>query len=155
MHNDCLLAYSTEIPNRAGLLSGLVPESVRGDAVMERVTEFIETEVRPAIKVEVVSVSRLGRFVEDRQGSRRIRVEFASQVQAAAVLRAAFHLKSFNQSRKRERKQSVGLDPFLSKEELSYKLQLDEKFRAEKKKGTPRVYFRRCRLFANGVELLP
>ena len=39
-------------------------------------------------------------FSETVQGSRRRKVEFASEVQAAAILKAAHHLKSANLSQK-------------------------------------------------------
>ena len=100
-------------------------------------------------------MSRKGRYSEQMQGSRRLRVELASEVQASAVLRAAFHLKTYNQSRKRERKPPVGLDPFLPGEEVVIKSKLKSKFDAERAKGTPKVFFRGCRLFANGQEVFP
>ena len=59
---------------------------------LDQVTEFIKAEVRPAVQVKAVSVSRMGPYSEQMQGSRRLRVELASEVQASAVLRAAFHL---------------------------------------------------------------
>ena len=95
----------------------------------------------------------MGRFSEAVQGSRRLRVEFASQVQASAVLRAAFHLKAFNLKLKSSGKQAVGLDPFLSKEEVAVKLKLKSRFEAERAKGTPKVYFRGCHLFGRYAAL--
>ena len=76
-------------------------------------------------------------------------------MQAAAVLRAAFHLKAFNEKLKRSNKQPIGLDPFLSKEEVAVKLRLKGRFDSERAKGTPKVFFRGCHLFVNGREVLP
>ena len=77
------------------------------------------------------------------------------EVQAAAVLRAAFHLKAYNLSRKREGKQPVGFNPFLTNEEVAIKHKLKSKFDAERAKGTPKVFFGGCCLFANGQEGFP
>ena len=140
---------------RSILLAGLVSEGVNGQQAAEQVAEFIRSEVQPALPVDVVSVARMGRFSEQMQGSRRLKVEFASEVQASAVLRAAFHLKAFNQKLKKSGKQPVGLDPFLSKEEVALKLRLKSRFDAERAKGTPKVYFRGCHLFVSGREVLP
>ena len=70
------------------------------------------------------------------------------------MLRAAFHLKAFNLKLKSSGKQPVGLDPFLSKEEVAIKMRLKSKFEAERAKGA-KVYFRGCHLFVNGREVLP
>ena len=144
---------SKQEASRSVLLAGLLPEEVQGSEVLEQVREFIREEVQPAIEVEVVSVSRMGRYSEDVQGSRRIKVEFATAVQAQAVLRAAFHLKAFNISRKKEGDRPVGLDPFLTQAELAIKRKLKGVFDSERAKGTPKVFWRGCRLFANGQEL--
>ena len=50
---------------------------------------------RGAVQVEVVSGKK--GTVEQMQGSRRLRVEFASEEQGFAVLRAVFQLKIYNQ----------------------------------------------------------
>ena len=71
------------------------------------------------------------------------------------MLRAAIHLKAFNQKLKRSGKLPVGLDPFLSKEEVALKLRLKSRLDAEQAKGTPKVYFRGCHLFVSGREVLP
>ena len=133
----------------------MLPEEVQGSRALEQVREFVRAEVQPAVEVEVVAVSRLGRYSEDIQGSRRIRVEFASAVQAQAVLRAAFHLKAFNLSRRAGGDKPIGLDPFLTQTGLAIKriAKLKGLFDAERAKGTPKVFFRGCKLFANGQEL--
>ena len=139
--------------SRCVLIAGLLPEEVQGSRALEQVRDFVREEVQPAIEVEVVAVSRMGRYSEDIQGSRRIRVEFASAMQAQAVLRAAFHLKAFNLSRRASQGKPVGLDPFLTQTELSIKRKLKGLFDAERAKGTSKVFWRGCRLFANGQEL--
>lgn len=144
---------SKQEASRSVLFAGLLPEEVQGSRVLEQVRDFVRAEVQPSIEVEVVSVSRMGRYSEDIQGSRRIKVEFASAVQAQAVLRAAFHLKAFNVIRKQGGTKPVGLDPFLTQAELAIKRKLKGLFDAERAKGTPKVFWRRCKLFANGQEL--
>ena len=52
-------------------------------------------------------------------------------------------------------KKPVGLDPFLSQEEVALKLRLKSRCDAERAKGTPKVYFRGCHLYVNGREVLP
>ena len=79
---------------------------------MQIVQEFVRSEVQPSVEVQVVSVSRMGAYSEQRQGSHKLRVEFASNVQARAVLRATFHLKTYNQTRKAEGHRVVGLETF-------------------------------------------
>ena len=92
----------------------------------------------------------LGRYSED---IKRIRAEFASAVQAQAVLRAAFYLKAFNLSRKGGGERPVGLDLFNTQTELAAKRKLKGLFDSERAKGTPKVFWRGCKLFANGQEL--
>ena len=98
-------------------------------------------------------MSRMGRYSEDMLSSRRIKVEFASAVQAQAVLRAAVNLKAFNISKKKAGERPVGIDPFLTAKELAIKGRLKGLFDSERAKGTPKVFWRGCRLFANGQEL--
>ena len=139
--------------SRSVLIAGLVPEGVSGSQALEQVREFISSEVQPTIEVEVVAVSRMGRYSEDMLSSRRIKVEFASAVQAQAMLRAAFNLKAFNLSKKKAGERPVGIDPFLTAKELAIKGRLKGLFDSERAKGTPKVFWRGCRLFANGQEL--
>ena len=47
----------------------------------------------------------------------------------------------------------VGVDPFLTQTELAAKRKLKGLFDSERAKGTPKVFWRGCRLFANGQEL--
>ena len=84
-------------------------EGVVGSRALEQVREFISSEVQPTIKVEVVAVSRMGRYSEDMLSSCRIKVEFATTVRAQAVLRAAFNLKAFNISKKKAGERPVGI----------------------------------------------
>ena len=73
--------------------------------------------------------------------------------QAQAVLRAAFYLKAFFRNMKEGGAKTVGLDPFLSQSELAIKRKLKGLFDSERAKGTPKVFWRGCKLFANGQEL--
>ena len=49
----------------------------------------------------------------------------------------------------------MGLDSFLSTDEVAVKYELKSRFDAERAKGTPMLFVRGCHLFANGRELLP
>ena len=140
---------------KAVLIAGLVPEGVGDEDALKEASKFIKTEVRPAVEVEVVSVSRMGKFSEAVQGSRRLKVEFATASQASAVLRAAYHLKTYNLGQKSAGKGSVGIDPFLTKEEVGIKHKLKQRFDQERARGTPKVFFRGCHLFVNGREVKP
>ena len=60
--------------NRSILIAGLVPEGVSGQQAAEQVAEFVKSQVQPALPVDVVSVARMGRFSEQMQGSRRLKV---------------------------------------------------------------------------------
>ena len=54
---------------------------------------------------------------------------------------------------KQEGKHTVGIDPFLTKEELEMKRKLKGRFDQERAKGTSKVFWRGCRLFVSGLEV--
>ena len=74
-------------------------------------------------------------------------------MQAQVVLRAAALFDAHNQRQKQKGSRTVGLDPFLTGEELVIKCKLKGLFDSERAKGTPEVFWKGCRLFANGNEL--
>ena len=82
-----LKAQASEQPVRKSvLLAGLIAEGVSAADAAETVQAFLMKQVQPRVQIEVVSVSRMGSFSAQGEGDRRLRVDFASEVQAQAVL---------------------------------------------------------------------
>ena len=137
---------------RAVLISNLVDEDKTGHGLLASVQEFLTEEVDPAANIHVQEVQRMGKF-EEGKGHRRIRVVLGSTSEAEAVLRAARNLKSFNQQRKDTGKRAVGIDPFLSKEELGKKQKLWPAWQEARKRRAPKTYWKGACLFVEGQEV--
>lgn len=135
------------------LLAGLVDESTEGQQLVDTVQNFLVKEVNPAKAIKVSEVQRMGHQEEGRS-PRRLKVILSSAAEAEAVIRAAKNLKAFNAARKQQGQTAVGLDPFLSKEDLKQKQALMHKWLEARKAGT-RPYWRGCRLFVGGKEVQP
>ena len=79
-------------------------------------------------------------------------------LRSAAVLRAASAactLRTFNEGRKADGDCPVGVDQFLSREEQDIKQQLRGKWVKARQKKAPKTFWRGCRLFVEGTEVLP
>lgn len=142
-------------PSQSITVSGLVKEGTEGQELVAQVSNFITSHINPACEVNVVGVDRLGRLDEGKEGHRRVKVTLGSAAEAAAVLRAARNLKSFNSERKQQGDRPVGVDQFLSREEQEKKQQLWGKWVEARKQQTPKTFWKGCRLFVEGTEVLP
>ena len=57
--------------------------------------------------------------------------------------------------RKEAKEATVGLDPFLSKEDLQKKQALRSQWQQARKEGKPKTFWRGCKLFVDGKEVQP
>lgn len=148
------VAAATAEPASAILISSLVDEEKQGSVLLDHVQSFLDAQVNPAVRITVQAVERMGRF-EEGKGARRVKVVLGSAAEAQAVLRAARNLKDYNAERKAEGNRAVGIDHFLSQEELKTKRQLWPKWQEARGRQAPKTYWKGARLFVEGQEVLP
>ena len=138
----------------AVLISGLIEEETTGHELLTNVDEFLTHEVDPAVRIHVQEVHRMGRF-EEGKGARRVKVVLGSASEAQAVLRAARNLKNYNQKQKEAGSRPVGIDQFLSIEELAKKRQLWPAWQEARKRKAPKTYWKGAVLIVEGQEVQP
>lgn len=96
----------------------------------------------------------MGRY-EEGKGHRRVKVTLGSASETQAVLRAARNLRGFNEERKEGNQRTVGIDVFLSREELQAKQALRGQWEEACKSKKTGVFWRGARLFVEGKEVHP
>ena len=140
--------------SHAVLISGLIKEGSSGRELVATAQDFLTTQVDPARAIHVEEVHRLGRF-EENKGDRRVKVVLRSPAEADAVLRAARNLRSYNTQRKEDGQRPVGIDRFLSTEEMAIKKALMGKWKAARDSNLAKVFWRGCKLYVEGKEVQP
>ena len=138
---------------RVVLISGLVEEEEAGHGLLASVEKFLTEEVDPAARIQVQEVHKMGKPEDGK--AKRVKVVLGSRSQAEAVLRAARNLKEFNQERKAAGKRAVGLDQFLSKEEMARKQALWPAWLEARKRRAPKTWWKGACLFVEGQEVQP
>ena len=139
-----------------GLIVSGVAEEVRGKDLQEHLQSLLQDEIETETPVSVCEVRRIGRVPEGGLSRpRKVLVELRSGAQRQAVLRCCFKLAAYNEQQKAEGKNMVGVDVYLSDEDLKIKNSLYPRFKEAKEKKLRRTYWRGCHLFVEGVEVKP